>query len=177
MNQPDAGKGGLNDNAIERFAHGFERIALLILVVAIAIITVIALLRLGNGVYGTVTSPWDLQNTASMQYLFGMVLTVLIALELGNSILRHFKERYDIVGDVRGAGLFLGIELVRNRHTLEPAAAEASFISNQMREQHILMGTDGPYHNVVKIRPPMPFNHHDADLLVDTMDKILAENF
>lgn len=91
--------------------------------------------------------------------------------------LRQFKERYEIVGDVRGAGLFLGIELVRNRQTLEPADAEASFIVNQMRQQRILMGTDGPYHNVVKIRPPMPFNHNDAELLVDTMDKILAANF
>ena len=91
--------------------------------------------------------------------------------------LRPFKERYQIVGDVRGSGLFLGIELVRNRQTLEPAAAEASFIANQMRQHHILMGTDGPYHNVIKIRPPMPFNHHDAELLVATMDKIFAENF
>lgn len=91
--------------------------------------------------------------------------------------LQKFKERYEIVGDVRGSGLFLGIELVRNRQTLEPADAEASFIANQMRQQRILMGTDGPYHNVVKIRPPMPFNHHDADLLVATMNHILAANF
>ena len=100
--------------------------------------------------------------------------------EVGQRMLRglsRFKERYEIVGDVRGAGLFLGIELVRNRQTLEPAAAEASFISNQMREHHILMGTDGPYHNVLKIRPPMPFNRDNADLLIDTMDKILAANF
>ena len=46
---------------------------------------------------------------------------------------------------------------MRDRETLEPAGAEASFVANRMRERGILLGTDGPYHNVVKIRPPMPF--------------------
>ena len=91
--------------------------------------------------------------------------------------LGQFKERYELVGDVRGSGLFLGIELVHDRETLAPAAAEASFISNQMREQGILMGTDGPLHNVVKIRPPMPFSLENADFLVETMDNILRANF
>ena len=68
-----------------------------------------------------------------------------------------------------------GVELVRDRATLEPAAEEASFVANRMREQGILLGTDGPYHNVVKIRPPMPFNEQDADLLVETLDRILRE--
>ena len=91
--------------------------------------------------------------------------------------LRGFVERYPIVGDVRGSGLFLGVELVRDRGTLEPAGEEASFVANRMREHGILLGTDGPYHNVVKIRPPMPFTEDDADLLVATMDRILAEDF
>jgi 4-aminobutyrate aminotransferase-like enzyme len=102
------------------------------------------------------------------------------ALRVGNRMLeglRPFVDRYPIVGDVRGSGLFLGVELVRDRETLEPATEEASFISNQMREHHILLGTDGPYHNVVKIRPPMPFNEANADQLVATMDKILSESF
>jgi 4-aminobutyrate aminotransferase-like enzyme len=76
---------------------------------------------------------------------------------------------------VRGAGLFLGVELVRDRTTLEPAADEASYVSNRMREEGILLGTDGPYHNVVKIRPPMPFSNDDADELVATLDHILTE--
>lgn len=91
--------------------------------------------------------------------------------------LTELKSRYDIIGDVRGAGLFLGIELVNNLQTLEPAAAAASFVSNQMREQGILLGTDGPLHNVVKIRPPMPFSMTNADFLVETLDKILRMAF
>jgi len=89
--------------------------------------------------------------------------------------LRPFIERYPLVGDVRGSGLFLGVELVRDRETLEPAAAEATMIVNRMREDGILLGTDGPYHNVIKIRPPMPFDQLDADRLVETLDRILAD--
>ena len=89
--------------------------------------------------------------------------------------LRPLTDRHRIVGDVRGSGLFLGVELVRDRDTLEPAGEEASYVANRMREMGILLGTDGPYHNVVKIRPPMPFGDEDADLLVDAFDRILAE--
>ena len=89
--------------------------------------------------------------------------------------LRPFVERYPIVGDVRGSGLFLGVELVRNRETLEPAAEEAGYVMNRMREDGILLGTDGPYHNVIKIRPPMPFDEGNAELLVDVMGKVLSE--
>jgi 4-aminobutyrate aminotransferase-like enzyme len=102
------------------------------------------------------------------------------ALRVGERMLaglRPLVDRYPIVGEVRGSGLFLGVELVRDRGTLEPAAEEASFVSNRMREHGILLGTDGPYHNVVKIRPPMPFNEDDAETLVATLDKILAESF
>ena len=89
--------------------------------------------------------------------------------------LRPFLDRHEIVGDVRGSGLFLGVELVRDRETLEPAGAEASYVSNRMREIGILLGTDGPYHNVVKIRPPMPFNEEDADVLIGALDRVLGE--
>jgi 4-aminobutyrate aminotransferase-like enzyme/Ser/Thr protein kinase RdoA (MazF antagonist) len=91
--------------------------------------------------------------------------------------LQPFKERYALVGDVRGSGLFLGLELVRDRETLEPATAEASFISNRMRDEGILLGTDGPYHNVIKIRPPLPFTTADADFLVATLSTILDCEF
>jgi 4-aminobutyrate aminotransferase-like enzyme len=76
---------------------------------------------------------------------------------------------------VRGSGLFLGIELVRDRTMLTPAADEASYIANRLREEGILLGTDGPFHNVVKIRPPMPFAAGDADLLVETIGRVLEE--
>jgi 4-aminobutyrate aminotransferase-like enzyme/Ser/Thr protein kinase RdoA (MazF antagonist) len=89
--------------------------------------------------------------------------------------LRPFVDRHEIVGDVRGSGLFLGVELVRDRVSLEPASTEASYVADRMREEGILLGTDGPYHNVVKIRPPMPFDEENADRLVETLDRVLAE--
>jgi 4-aminobutyrate aminotransferase-like enzyme/Ser/Thr protein kinase RdoA (MazF antagonist) len=100
------------------------------------------------------------------------------ALRVGNHLLdeiRPLAERYQVIGDVRGSGLFLGVELVRSRDTREPAGEEASFVANRMREKGILLGTDGPYHNVIKIRPPMPFGVEDAELLVQAFDASLAE--
>ena len=99
------------------------------------------------------------------------------ALRVGDHMLqnlRPFVDRHPLVGDVRGSGLFLGVELVRDRETLEPAAAEASSVVNRMREDGILLGTDGPYHNVIKIRPPMPFTIEDADRLVESLDQHLT---
>jgi 4-aminobutyrate aminotransferase-like enzyme len=89
--------------------------------------------------------------------------------------LRALAGRHALAGDVRGSGLFLGVELVRDRDTREPAGAEASAVANRMRERGILLGTDGPHHNVVKIRPPMPFSLDDADRLVDTLDEALSD--
>lgn len=89
--------------------------------------------------------------------------------------LRGLIDRHAIVGDVRGSGLFLGVELVRDRATLEPAAKEASLVVNRLREEGILIGTDGPHANVLKIRPPMPFNEADAELLAQTLDRVLSE--
>jgi 4-aminobutyrate aminotransferase-like enzyme len=89
--------------------------------------------------------------------------------------LESIRERYPIVGDVRGSGLFLGVELVTNRDTLAPAAAEASFVVNRLREEGILIGTEGPFHNVLKIRPPMPVEKSDAERLVHVLEGVLAE--
>jgi 4-aminobutyrate aminotransferase-like enzyme len=98
--------------------------------------------------------------------------------EVGASLLmslRSLADRHSIIGDVRGSGLVLGVELVRDRETLEPAGPEAGFVANRMRERGILLGTDGPHHNVVKIRPPMPFTASDAELLVDALDQALGD--
>jgi 4-aminobutyrate aminotransferase-like enzyme len=89
--------------------------------------------------------------------------------------LRGLAERFPVIGDVRGSGLFLGVELVRDRTTLEPATAEASFVVNRMRDRGVLIGTDGPYHNVLKIRPPMPFGLEDAGTLVEALEASLGE--
>jgi 4-aminobutyrate aminotransferase-like enzyme len=100
------------------------------------------------------------------------------ALAVGKLLLARLKElkaSYEIIGDVRGSGLFLGVELVRARTTLEPAAAEAAFIVNAMRDRQILFGTDGPFHNVLKIRPPMPFTAADAERLCDKLATVLSE--
>lgn len=99
------------------------------------------------------------------------------ALEVGNHLLEGLNalaDRHAVVGDVRGAGLFLGVELVRSRETLEPAADEADFVINRMAERGVLIGTDGPMHNVLKIRPPMPFTIRDADHLLATLDEVLG---
>jgi 4-aminobutyrate aminotransferase-like enzyme len=98
------------------------------------------------------------------------------AREVGDTLiarLRALCDAHPIVGDVRGSGLFIGVELVKDRDTLEPAAAEASDAVNSMRERGILLGTDGPFENVLKIRPPMPFTLEDADVFVRELDAVL----
>ena len=102
------------------------------------------------------------------------------ALNLGHYLkqgLNQLKTKYPVIGDVRGHGLFLGIELIKNQNNLEPAADQASYLANRMREHAVLMSTDGPDHNVLKIKPPMAFNHANADFLLETLAKILNEDF
>jgi uncharacterized membrane protein (DUF373 family) len=83
--------------ALVEIAHRFEEVVVLILYLVIAVITIIALMRLGAQIYTIVFSEWNTTNTYSIQLLFGMTLTVLIALELGNSILRHLREGSTII--------------------------------------------------------------------------------
>ncbi|HYK88120.1 MAG TPA: aminotransferase class III-fold pyridoxal phosphate-dependent enzyme [Acidobacteriota bacterium] len=89
----------------------------------------------------------------------------------------QLMQRHRIIGDVRGNGLFLGVELVRDRLTLEPAAIEASYVVERMKELGILSSIDGPLHNVLKIKPPMVFNEGDSDCYLSALDTILAEDF
>lgn len=88
--------------------------------------------------------------------------------------LRRLLAGHRLIGDVRGRGLYLGVELVRNRATLEPAAAEATAVINGMKERGILISTDGPLHNVLKIKPPLIFTRENADQLTGTLDEILS---
>jgi 4-aminobutyrate aminotransferase-like enzyme len=83
--------------------------------------------------------------------------------------LRDLAARHRLIGDVRGRGLFLGIELVRDRETKEPAPSEASALVDRMKDLGILLSTDGPWHNVIKIKPPIVFGRQDADLLLDRL--------
>jgi 4-aminobutyrate aminotransferase-like enzyme len=99
-------------------------------------------------------------------------LTVGRRLQTG---LQSLMAAYPLIGDVRGLGLFIGIELVLDRETLAPAAAHAAYIAERMKEQGILVSTDGPLHNVLKIKPPLVFSAENADFFVNTLDKILTE--
>ncbi len=102
------------------------------------------------------------------------------ALRVGSRLksgLEDLGGRHALIGDVRGMGLFLGIELVRDRDSLEPAAAEASYLVERMKDHGILVSTDGPLHNVIKIKPPLVFSESDADLFVRILDKVLEEDF
>jgi len=101
------------------------------------------------------------------------------ALEVGARLKRGLEglvDHFPVVGDVRGLGLFLGVELVRDRDSLEPAAAQATYVVNRMRDRGILLSTDGPLHNVLKIKPPLPFSAADADRLVEAARETLAED-
>ena len=101
------------------------------------------------------------------------------AAKVGKQLLQgflHLKQKYPLIGDVRGQGLYLGIELVKNRQTLEPAAQEADYVINRMREHGILISTDGPLHNVLKFKPPMVITEENADEIISVLNKILRED-
>jgi 4-aminobutyrate aminotransferase-like enzyme len=101
------------------------------------------------------------------------------ALQVGTHLMDGIStlmEKHALIGDVRGLGLFVGIELVLDHETLDPAPEQASYIANRMRERGILLSTDGPFHNVLKIKPPMVFTEENADFLVAVMDEILGED-
>jgi 4-aminobutyrate aminotransferase-like enzyme len=89
--------------------------------------------------------------------------------------LRELADRHPAIGDVRGMGLFMGVELVRDRETREPDATLAAEVANRAAERAVLLSTDGPDRNVMKIKPPMVFSASDADRLIETVDAVLTE--
>ena len=97
---------------------------------------------------------------------------------VGNMLLRELRalaDRYPIVGDVRGRGLFLGIEFVRDPSTREPFPEACSHLVNRAREKGVLLSVDGPDHNVIKIKPPLVFGEDEAALLLTVLDQVLGE--
>ena len=92
------------------------------------------------------------------------------------SRLRDLAVVHPLIGDVRGTGLFIGIELVSDRDARAPAGREASYVANRVRDLGVLVSTDGPDHNVLKIKPPLCFNRTDTDFLADTLDRVLSES-
>lgn len=100
------------------------------------------------------------------------------ALEVGEFLkaeLKKLSKEFPIIGDVRGQGLFLGIELVDDN--LNPLAKQTDYLVNRMKDHGILMSTDGPDHNVLKIKPPIVFSKENAEELIFYLKKILAEDF
>ena len=87
--------------------------------------------------------------------------------------LEALAQRHALIGDVRGAGLFLGVELVRNRGTQEPAEPETRAVLNKLRRIGVLVGREGRYGNVLKIRPPIVFQSSHVDRLLAALDQAL----
>jgi 4-aminobutyrate aminotransferase-like enzyme/Ser/Thr protein kinase RdoA (MazF antagonist) len=83
--------------------------------------------------------------------------------------------RHSAIGDIRGLGMFMGVELVRDRDTLEPATKETATVIERVKDDGILLSAEGPFHNVLKIKPPLQFVETDADLLLNSVDRALGE--
>ena len=98
------------------------------------------------------------------------------ALDVGNHLLEGLhtlqQHHHELIREIRGSGLFLGVELTIDD---EPATLAAENIVNRMRDAGVLLGTDGPHHNVLKIRPPMPFSHADADFLLGVLGRAIEQ--
>ncbi len=90
--------------------------------------------------------------------------------------LRHLQSQNPIIGEVRGSGLFLGVELIRDQQTLEPADWEADYIVERMKDRGILLSTEGPRHNTLKLKPPMAFGREDVDLFMDVLADVLRDS-
>ncbi|XP_021101094.1 ethanolamine-phosphate phospho-lyase isoform X2 [Heterocephalus glaber] len=99
------------------------------------------------------------------------------AIRVGNyltELLNKQKAKHTLIGDIRGIGLFIGIDLVRDRERRTPATAEAQHVTYKMKEKQVLLSADGPHRNVLKIKPPMCFTREDAEFLVEQLDGVLT---
>ncbi|KAF2985972.1 hypothetical protein EK904_002129 [Melospiza melodia maxima] len=100
------------------------------------------------------------------------------ATEVGSFLMKTLKEqqiKHPIIGDVRGCGLFIGVDLIKDQAERIPATAEAEELITRLKEKYILLSTDGPGRNVLKFKPPMCFNMEDAKFVVETIDQILTD--
>jgi 4-aminobutyrate aminotransferase-like enzyme len=90
--------------------------------------------------------------------------------------IRELADRFDCIGDVRGAGLYLGVEIVRDREAGTPDGATAAALVNGLRDRRVLISATGPHANVLKIRPPLVFSSSDADRLLTVLGDTLASD-
>ena len=116
-------------------------------------------------------------------------MAVLDVIENENLIANAFKtgnyliegicalmDRHPIIGDVRGRGLIIGVELVKNRETKEPATKETDRMLDLMKDNGVLVGNEGPHGNVIKIRPSLVFREEHADILIKSLDRSLSHH-
>ena len=89
--------------------------------------------------------------------------------------LNKLKFKFPIIGDVRGLGLFLGVEIVNNIETKEPDTQKADYICNRLREKNILIGLEGPSENVIKIRPPLCLSEEDVLTFIRAFSEVLSD--
>jgi alanine-glyoxylate transaminase/(R)-3-amino-2-methylpropionate-pyruvate transaminase len=100
------------------------------------------------------------------------------ALKLGNHILaglNKLKEKYQVIGDVRGKGLMLGIEMVKDRATKQPASAECQQLLENAREMGLLIGKGGLWGQTIRFAPPMCITQADADFILEVFDAAFAK--
>ncbi|XP_060053246.1 5-phosphohydroxy-L-lysine phospho-lyase isoform X5 [Erinaceus europaeus] len=90
-------------------------------------------------------------------------------------LLRQQKARHPIIGDIRGVGLFVGVDLIKDEATRTPATEEAAYLVSRLKESYILLSTDGPGRNVLKFKPPMCFSLDNAQQVVMKLDAILTD--
>jgi 4-aminobutyrate aminotransferase-like enzyme len=88
--------------------------------------------------------------------------------------LRELADRHELIGDVRGTGLFVGVELVENRTRRTAAGAAAARVVEEVKARGVLVSSDGPEHNVLKVKPPMVLDEADVDRFVAVLDESLA---
>ena len=100
------------------------------------------------------------------------------ALKIGNHLLaglREIQKHCSLIGDVRGTGLYIGAEFVLDQQSKAPATAEVDKVVESMRNKNILVSTEGPDHNVLKIKPPMVINKEQADFFLENLQNSIKE--
>jgi 4-aminobutyrate aminotransferase-like enzyme len=89
--------------------------------------------------------------------------------------LNQLKEKHNLIGDVRGKGLMLGIELVKDRRSKEPAKEECAQIVESCKEMGLLLGKGGLWGQTIRFSPPMCLHEQDADFLLEVLDRAFGQ--
>ena len=87
--------------------------------------------------------------------------------------LKKLQQKHEVIGDIRGSGLFIGFDFVKNKKTLEPDTKLAQHVKNELRNHFVLVSTDGPFNNVIKSKPPLCFTKNNIDEVIEKIEMIL----